>query len=46
MKASHVRNSAIALIAGSWLLTAPLYADMHGKVMEKGVMGDQKGGMT
>lgn len=46
MKALHVRNTAIALIAGAWLVATPLYADMHGKGMEKGMMGDQKGGMT
>ena len=46
MKALHVRNAAIALIAGIGLMATPLYADMHGKGMEKGMMGDQKGGMT
>ena len=46
MKARHVRNAAIALIAGVGLMATPLYADMHGKGMEKGMMGDQKGGMT
>ena len=46
MKARHVRNTAFALIAGMGLLAMPLYADMHGKGMEKGMMGDQKGGMT
>lgn len=46
MKAQHVRNAAIALIAGIGLMATPLYADMHGKEMEKGMMGDQKGGMT
>ena len=46
MKALHVRNAAIALIAGMGLMATPLYADMHGKGMEKGMMGDQKGGMT
>lgn len=46
MKARHVRNAAIALIAGIGLMATPLYADMHGKGMEKGAMGDQKGGMT
>ena len=42
MKALHVRNTAIALIAGMSLMATPLYADMHGQ----GMMGDQKGGMT
>lgn len=42
MKAVHIRNTAIALIAGMSLIATPLYADMHGK----GMMGDQKGGMT
>lgn len=42
MKALHVRNTAIALIAGMSLMATPLYAEMHGKDM----MGDQKGGMT
>lgn len=46
MKALHVRNAAIALVAGIGLMASPLYADMHGKGMEKGMMGDQKGGMT
>jgi hypothetical protein len=46
MKALHVRNAAIVLIAGIGLMATPLYADMHGKDMEKGAMGDQKGGMT
>ncbi len=46
MKALHVRNAAIALMAGAWLVATPLYADMHGKGMEKGAMGDQKSGMT
>ncbi|MHB1053819.1 MAG: hypothetical protein ACYCZT_12245 [Thiobacillus sp.] len=46
MKAQHVRNAAIALIAGIGLMATPLYADMHGKGMEKGAMGDQKSGMT
>ena len=45
MKALHVRNAAIALIAGIGLMATPLYADMHGKDMGKGMMGDQKGGM-
>ena len=42
MKALHVRNTAIALIAGMSFMATPLYADMHGK----GMMGDQKGGMS
>ena len=42
MKALHLRNTAIALIAGMSLLATPLYADMHGK----GMMSDQKSGMT
>jgi len=42
MKERHVRNAAIALIAGMGLMATPLYADMHGK----GMMGDQKSGMT
>lgn len=42
MKALHIRNTAIALIAGMSLLATPLYAEMHGK----GMMGDQKSGMT
>ena len=46
MKVQHIRNAAIALIAGIGLMATPLYADMHGKGMEKGAMGDQKGGMT
>ena len=46
MKALHVRNTAIALIAGISMMATPLYADMHGKGMEKGMMGDQKGGMS
>ena len=46
MKVQHVRNAAIAVIAGIGLMATPLYADMHGKGMEKGAMGDQKGGMT
>ena len=54
MKALHIRNAAIALIAGAGLMAAPLYADMHGnKEMGKGggmggaaMMGDQKGDMT
>ena len=40
MNALHVRNTAIALIAGTWLLTAPVYADKHGK----DAMGDHKAG--
>ena len=46
MKAQQIRNAAIAFMAGTWLVATPLYADMHGKGMEKGMMGDQKGGMT
>lgn len=47
MKAQHVRNAAIALIAGIGLMVTPLYAEMPGgKDMGKGMMGDQKGGMT
>ena len=46
MKVQHVRNAAIAVIAGIGLMATPLYADMQGKGMEKGAMGDQKGGMT
>lgn len=43
MKALHVRNAAIALIAGIGLMSTPLYAEMPGG---KGMMGDQKSGMT
>ena len=46
MKTSHIRMATIALLAGTWLAAAPVYADMHGKGMDKGMMGDQKGGMT
>lgn len=53
MKALHIRNAAIALIAGAGLMAAPLYADMHsstemGKSAPDGaaMMGDQKSGMT
>jgi len=46
MKARNIRNTAIALVAGLGLTATPLYADMHGKGMDKGMMGDQKGGMT
>ena len=48
MKALHFRNAAtIALIAGMGLLATPLYAEMPGgKDMGKGMMGDQKSGMT
>ena len=53
MKALHIRNAAIALIAGAGLITGPLYADMNSnKEMGKGMpggaamMGDQKGDMT
>ncbi|BBP03067.1 hypothetical protein TPL01_25050 [Sulfuriferula plumbiphila] len=47
MKAQYVRNAAIALIAGLGLMATPLYAEMPGgKDMGKGMMGDQKGGMT
>ena len=48
MKALHVRNAAaIALIAGMGLMATPLYAEMPGgKDMGKGMMGDQKSGMT
>lgn len=42
MKALQVRKTAIALIAGMSLMATPLYADMNAK----GMMGDQKGGMT
>ncbi len=45
MKALHVRNAAAAFIAGIALVATPLYADMHGKGMEQGMMGNQKGGM-
>lgn len=50
MKTLHIRNAAIALIAGAGLVAAPLYADMHGnKEMGKGgtggaaMMGDPEG---
>jgi len=47
MKALHVRNAAIALIVGAGLMAAPLYAETPGgKDMGKGMMMDQKGGMT
>ena len=53
MKALHIRNAAIALIAGAGLMAAPLYADMHSnKEMGKSgtggtaMMGDQKSDMT
>lgn len=37
MKALHIRNAAIALIAGAGLVATPLYADMQGnKEMGKG----------
>ena len=46
MKALHVRNAAIALIAGIGLMATPLYAEIPGgKDMGKGMKGDQKGGM-
>ena len=53
MKARHIHNAAIALIAGAGLMATPLYADMNSsKEMGKGMpgsaamMGDQKGDMT
>jgi len=47
MKAQYIRNAAIALMAGAWLVATPLYAEMpSGKAMDKGAMADQKGGMT
>jgi len=47
MKAQYIRNAAIALMASAWLVATPLYAEMPGgKDMGKGMMGDQKGGMT
>ena len=53
MKALHIHNAAIALIAGAGLMAGSLYADMNSsKEMGKGtpggaaMMGDQKGDMT
>ena len=40
MKVLHIRNVAIAVIAGAGLIATPLYADMHTpKEMGKGTMG-------
>lgn len=44
MKVRHIRNAAIALIAGMGLMATPLSAQMQGG-KDMG-MGDQKAGMT
>lgn len=43
-KALHIRNTAIALIAGAGLMAALLYADMHGN-KEMGKDGPRGGAM-
>ncbi len=42
MRLIRINKTVIAFFAGMSLMATPLLADMHGK----GMMGDQKGGMT